>query len=165
MGWFNLQPVNDIDRGREAMVYFHNRMVSYSNYSLTADQLIDLVAKGNAGIFLDAFGFAINSIEMSDSKVQESMANLAIHTNGKIPIQSEFFRALSVRVSNLTFMDYVGGAPEIAGGMAMDVVKGAQAVGDAVIDTGKSLLVIGPLLAVAAIVFIGYAKTRQYAGR
>lgn len=160
------QPSNDIDTGRSALAYFHNAMVSmYSSYRLTLTQVTAEVSKNKPEIFLTDLGFAINTIELSDSGVKDAMENLAKFSGGSIPGQAQFFQALSNRKANLTFGDYVGGAPEIAAGMATDVVKGAQQVGDAVLDTGKSLLVIGPILAVAAIVFIGYAKTRQVAGR
>ena len=68
-------------------------------------------------------------------------------------------------MSNPTFIDYVGATPEVALESAKDLAKGAQAVGNAVIDTGKTLLQFGPILIVVAVVFIGYAYTRRIAGR
>lgn len=164
---FFTSPENDIDRGREAMMYFHNQMSTYAKYKgTTLNQMIDVVSKGKPDIFLDAFGFAINANEMRDAQVKDAMVALAQRSSGVIPPnQSQFFNALTARIQAITVTDTFFASPEIAKGMAGDVITGAKEIGDAVIDTGKSLLVIGPILIVAAIVFIGYSRTRQYAGR
>ncbi len=162
MSFFNFQPQTDIDRGREAIKYFHNASVYYPAYGLTMDTLITRVAPGSEEIFLDSLGFAISSIELSTGALESAMESLATQAQGNIPKQAAFFRALSDQAQNFGVMDWM---PYVAKESAKDVLKGAQAVGDAVIDTGKSLLVIGPLLVVMAVVFIGYAKTRAYAGR
>lgn len=161
MSWFNFQPMNDVDRGREALKYYHNESVKYPNYGLTFDQLIQRF--GGFDI-VEGLGLAINSSEMSDSHVQEAMENLANQAKGRMPSSfSVFFKALSDREGNLTFTDWVGGLPEISKNIASDIGKGAVEVGNAVLDTGKSLLVIGPLLIVAAVVFIGYSKVKRLA--
>lgn len=163
MGWFSTQPANDIDKARLALSYFHNNSVAFKpKYSYTLESLI---TKLGGTMFLEDFGFAINTIGMSVSDVEDAMDALANKSQGNIPTKTSFFQALSNRVSNPTFMDYVGATPKIAGDTALTVVKGAAEVGNAVLDTGKSLLVIGPLLIVAAVVFIGYSRVRQIAGR
>lgn len=170
IGWFSSQPVNDFDKARGAMIAFHNYSLTNfpGTYKETLDSLILKVAGGTDAkrtAFLEGFGFAINQIGMSVSQSDDAMISLAYTSQGKIPKQNEFFRALSERVSNPTFMDYVGATPQVALDTGKDVVMGFKEVGDAVLDTGKSLLVIGPLLIVAAVVFIGYSRTRQFAGR
>jgi hypothetical protein len=162
VSFFNFQPVNDIDRGREAVTYFHNASVGKGQYSETLDSLINIVSKGTPDIFLDSFGFAISSIELSTSNVEAAMENLASHAAGQIPRQEAFFSALSNQAQDFGIADWL---PYVAKESAKDVVHGAAEVGNAVIDTGRSLLVIAPLAIVAAVLFIGYAKTRQIAGR
>lgn len=165
MSLFSTQPVNDVDKARLAMIDFHNQaMAFYPKYSLTLDALIDVVGGKNPPVFMESFGFAINSIGMSRGQVEDAMESLAVQAQGGVPRYEEFFKALSERVSNPTLMDYVKVTPQVAGETAVDVAKGFQEVGNAVIDTGKSLLVIGPLLIVAAIVFIGYRRTKMFAG-
>ena len=161
MSWFNFQPLNDIDRGREALKYYHNESVKFPNYGLTFDELITRFGGSN---FLEGMGLVINSGEMSDSHVQEAMENLANQGQGRMPGNfSIFYKALSDREANLTVRDWVGGIPEISKNIASDIGKGAVQIGNAVIDTGKSLLVVGPLLIVAAVIFIGYSKVKRLA--
>lgn len=157
--------MQDVDRGREALTYFHNRSMGYVGYSETLDTLINKVGGRQPMIFLDGLGFAISSIGMGSSKVKQAMVSLADQGQGRIPANNSlFFKALSDRATNLTTSDWIGGLPEIAGDTAMDALKGFQAIGDAVLDFGKSLLTVGPILVLAAVVFIGYKKTRKLAG-
>lgn len=170
MSWFSSQPVNDFDKARGAMIAFHNYSITNfpGVYKESLDSLIMKVSGGTDSrrtAFLEGFGFAINQIGMSISQSDDAMEMLAYDSQGQIPKKENFFRALSERVSNPTFMDYVGATPKVALETGKDVVMGFKEVGDAVLDTGKSLLVIGPLLIVAAVVFIGYSRTRQFAGR
>lgn len=157
-------PVNDIDRGRAALKYFHNRSCAYSPYKETLDSLISKVGGKRPEFFLEGLGMAINTIGMSDSQVRDAMTNLAEVSHGQVPQNSVFYKALSNRVSSLTTGDWIKGLPEIAGNTALDAAKGFEAVGNAVLDVGKSLLTVGPLLVVVAIIFIGYQRTRKFAG-
>lgn len=165
MGWFSTQPANDIDKGRLALSFFHNDSIGLGQYRDTLESLISKVGGKNPTAWLEDFGFAINTLEMSTGQVQDAMEDLANASQGKIPTPTVFFQALSKRISNPTFGDYVGATPKIAADSALTVVKGAAEVGNAVLDTGKSLLVIGPIVAVGAILFIVYARTRSIAGR
>jgi len=165
MGWFSTQPTNDIEKARLALSFFHNYSVGFPGYNYTLDSLIEKIGGKYPTMFLEDYGFAINTIGMSVGQTQQALEALADTSQGKIPTKTAFFQALSARVSNPTFMDYVGATPKVALESAGDVVMGFKEVGDAVLDTGKSLLVIGPLLIVAAVVFIGYSRTRQIAGR
>lgn len=165
MSFFNFQPMNDIDRGREALKYFHNSSVGYSNYGLGFDEMLTRVSKGRPDIFLEGVGLAINSIGMSDSHVRDSMEGLAKQAQGRLPANnSVFYKALSDREGTLTFTDWVKVTPQAAANTALDLAKGAQQVGDAVLDAGKSLLTIGPLLVVGAVIFIVVMRSKQLAG-
>lgn len=160
------QPMNDIDQGRVAIKYFHNRSARYATYKESMDSLILKVGGKRPEFFLEGIGLTINSIGMSESKVKQAMESLANAGQGRIPANPSLFnKALSDRATNLTTGDWIGGLPEIAGQTAVDLAKGAQAVGDAVLDVGKSLLSVGPLLIVVAVIFIGYKRVRMVAGK
>lgn len=167
MSLFSTQPANDFDKARLALSYFHNASIGLPYYpkGLTLDSLEEMVGGKFPTIFLESFGFAINTIGMSTGQVQDAMEDLANVCQGKIPTQTTFIQALSKRISNPTFGDYIKATPAIAGQTALTAVGGLKDIGDAVIDTGKSLLVVGPLVAVGAILFIVYARTRTFAGR
>lgn len=155
--------MSDIDRGREALKYFHNESTRYPEYQESLDSLTSKVGGKYPLVFLDGLGFA--SAEMRTGQVQDAMVSLARQGQGRIPSNNSlFFKALSDRATNLTTADWIGGLPEIAGNTALDAAKGFQQVGNAVLDLGKSFKTLGPLLIFAAVIFIGYRKTRKYAG-
>lgn len=166
MSFFNFQPQNDMDTGREAIKYFHNKMVMLypDQYTISMDFLINKVGGAAPNDFLDALGMAIKAIEMTSSQVEDAMEALADGANGGIPKQTKFFTALKDRAMVLTPGDWVEALPGIAADSAIDIAKGAQKVGDAVIDTGKSLLAIGPILIVGAVIFIVVMRSKQLAG-
>lgn len=168
----NVQPENDVDWGREAVKFFHNRMASnFSNYTISMDELIRRISTYTAGnsqpdIFLDGLGFAISSNNMSESQVQDAMEKLADISGGNIPSNpSVFEKALTDRLQNITAGDWIGAAPTIAAETAATALSGIQAVGDSVIATGKTLTAIAPFLIVGAVIFIVYARARQIGGR
>lgn len=165
MSWFSFQPVNDQDRGQSAFVMFHNDMIGRGSYAESYDTLLQKVAPKHPEIFLEGLGLAINSIDMRDGQVEDAMSALASKSGGRIPDQHSFFDALSNRIGDITFMDWVYESPSIAKDTAIDAVQGVAKIGDSVIATGQTLLMIGPILIVAAVVFIGYSRTRQLAGR
>lgn len=167
MSWFSTQPANDIEKARLGLSFFHNSSIGLGNYNFSLDGLINTIAGGanKTTAFLEDFGFAINTIGMSVSQVQDAMESLANVSQGRIPTRTAFFQSLSSRISNPTFMDYVGVTPKVIGESAVDLAMGAKEIGDAFIDTGKSLLVLGPLAIVVAVGFILYARTRSIAGR
>jgi len=150
--WYT-SPTNDIDLGRKAFNYFHNASLSYPGYKFTVDQALDLLTKNKADIFLESLGFSINQIDMSEGQIRDAMQSLAMQAKGKMPNQTAFFQALSNRVSNLTFTDWVRGAPEIATGIASDAVQGAKAVGDKVISAADFLS--SPIGVVLVLVVVG----------
>ena len=164
--FFSPAPLSDVELGRKAATHFHNESTRYSGYDETLDTMLSKVAGGKSPIFfLEGLGLAVRTIEMTDSQVQQAMKALASTAQGQIPRKELFHRALSDRISNPTAGDYLAATPQIALETAGEIVEGAQAVGDAVLGTGKILLAIAPILIVAGIVFIGYARTRQAAGQ
>lgn len=161
-----MNPQNDIEIGRTAMIYFHNRAALYSGYNITLDQLIDQVGGKRPEIFLDGLGMTILNLEMRDGQIKDAMVSLADTTKGMIPKNNTiFFQALSNRLTNVTVSDWVVASPEIAGNIAKDLGQGAVEIGNTVITTGKGILAIAPVLIIAAGVFIFYSRTRQIAGK
>lgn len=153
----------DIDFGREAMLYFHNRSAFYPGYSISFDELLRGIAGSDskANIFLDGLGLAIRSIGLSTSKIKSSMENLADSGQGRIPSnQNVFFRALSDEAQNI---NWVAAAPEMALGVAKDVAKGVAAGGESVITTLKSLNVVLPLVIVGGVIFVLVQKFKKAA--
>lgn len=164
MSWFNFQPENDIDRARQAMVYFHNESLKYPNYTLNFEELLLAVGKQHQDIFLDGFGFAINANDMSDSKLKMAMEALAHKTKGNIPASnSTFFTALSDAKMQLTPLDYIAATPEVLFESAKDIGKGVVEFGDTTITTLKSLNAVIPILVLGGVIFIFVSKVRKVA--
>lgn len=147
----------DADLGREAVTYFHNYSLSVgAGYSETFESLLSKVFGSQPDIYLDGLGGAIREIGMNTSQVHDAMAALAVTSNGQIPRKELFFSALSNRISNPTASDFIGAAPEILGGMAMDTAKGFQVLGDSLITLGGSLASVGPLIILAGVCLLVY---------
>lgn len=163
MDLFNA-PVNDMGIGREALIKFHNASTAYPDYAgISFDQMLKAVSRNHPDIFLDGLGGAIREIGMRDSKVSDAMVTLASQAKGKMPNQNAFFSALSQSAQNLTFTDYMLESPTIVKNIAVDLGEGAKQIGDAVIDTGKSLTTILPLVIVGAVIFVIVMKSKKYA--
>lgn len=153
----------NIARSREALSYFHNQASQYSGYNLTFNQLLDRVGGGGAktSIFLDGFGFTIEQVGLSTSKLKTAMENLADDGHGQLPeLQSSWFSALS---SEAQHINWVAAIPEIAVGVAGDVAKGFAEGGESVIGVLKSMNVIIPILVIGGFVFIAVMKIKKEA--
>jgi hypothetical protein len=106
-------PDIQIQKGREAMVYFHNDSVVYPNYNLTLDALIHQVSKGKDSIFLEGFGFAIEQLNtdgfFSGNVVKNAMEKFARRAQGRVPDNmSAFFNALSNEATQVNWVDATG---------------------------------------------------------
>lgn len=156
---------SDVDRGREALTEFHNYSVGFSSYDLTYNELLQVVGGKHPDIFLDGLGLAIREIGMTTSQVKEAMRALADKAQGKIPPnQSAFFMALSNRIQNISTSDWLLATPQLLLESGKDIAMGFKQVGEAVLDTGKSFLVIGPLLIVAGVVYFGFLYSKKRLG-
>lgn len=163
-------PTNTIEVGREAMKYFHNENSKFENYSMPFDQLLSTVAgRGGSdqqvGIFLDSIGSAINSIReggflRGGGDVKSAMENLANKSQGQVPTQASFFKALSDQAAQPSFIDAVSA---VSIGTANEIGKGAVAVGNSVIESGKLLATFLPVLLLGAVAFIIYKNAKRAA--
>lgn len=153
-------PTNDIDIGRASLIAFHNESTKFSNYPYTFNQMIDIASKGKSSIFLDGFGMAVRETGIRESKLDDLMIDLARRSKGQVPTMNTFFSTLGSGASTLSFSDYLLESPTIVKNVASDVVKGTVEIGNAVIDTGKSLTVILPILLIGGLIFFVYNKTK-----
>lgn len=157
-----MNPTEAIQRGRQAMIFFHNRASKYSGYSLTIDQLIaTLGTEKQVPIYLANFGDYIIENEMSESGVRAAMENLADAGQGKVPHQTSIFNALGGQVAAINWLDLT---KTVAVETAKQVAQGAQAVGETVIATASSLNTLLPILVVGAVIFIVVMRSKQAAG-
>lgn len=156
-------PTNDIDIGRTSLIAFHNESLKFPVYNLKFDDMIKIASNGKSSIFLDGFGMAVREIGIRESKVDDIMIDLARKSQGRIPSMSSFFSALGTGASTLSFSDYLLEAPVIAKDIAVDIGKGAVEVGNAVIDTGKTLTQFLPLVIAGSVIFIVIMKAKSLA--
>lgn len=154
--------IQAIETGREALQHFYNASKKYTNFNYEFDQMLEIIAGSPKAVqfFLDGVGTAIIEIQKDDfltgNRVKTAMTKLADVSKGQLPAKAYFFSALSTEASNVTFVQAL---PNVIKGTAEELVKGAQSVGDSIIDTGKILTLIFPFVAVAAVLFIVRAKT------
>lgn len=157
---------NDLDKGNEAFVYFHNKSIGYPIYKYTKDEALIKIAGSQKSVssFLDGLGFTVSQIQssgfLSGNKVKNAMENLAIQSGGRLPNRNSFFSALSGEAQNFTFLE---AAPSVISGTASEIIKGTQAVGDSVLTTLKSLNVLFPIVFVAGVLYIVFEKTKKLA--
>ncbi len=153
----------DIARGRSALVAFHNQALSYpQNYKMTLQQLVDELQRRSRGVFLEGFGFAIHSAELSDAVVNRAMVELATQGQGRLPLfHTSFFSALNNSAQRFSFSDAFSAT---AKGTVEDLGRGIQAVGDTTISTLKNaqgLVVLLPLLGFAGLAFYIYLVAKK----
>lgn len=158
--------MESIEKGREALLYFYNASKKFSNFNYSFDRMLEVVSGSPKAVqfFLDGMGTAIIEIQkddfLADSKVKKAMENLANLSKGNLPNKSYFFSALSQEAQNVTFIEAI---PTVVIGSAAEIVNGAQAVGDALIDTGKIVTKIFPFVTIIALLFILKEKTKKVA--
>lgn len=158
-------PDTQIAKGREAIMYFHNASLTYSNYNLTLDALIDQVSKGKPSIFLEGFGFAIEQLNtdgfFSGNLVRNSMEKFAARAQGRVPDNmSAFFNALSNEATQVNWVDATG---YVAKDVAVQVGDGLVQVGETVTTTLQGLGLVLPFLVIGAVVFIVVNKSKKLA--
>ena len=158
-------PDTQIAKGREAMIYFHNDSVAYSNYKLTLDGLIDQISNGHPAIFLESFGFAIESLNtdgfFGGGRVKDAMESFAARAQGRVPdSQTAFFTALSDEAGQV---DWVVATGYVAKASAVKIGEGFVEVGKTVSTTLSSIGLVLPFLAVGALIFIVVEKSKRLA--
>lgn len=156
---------NDIKRAKDALTFFHNKALSYSdNYNFQAGELFSFLNDRQNGQFLEGFGFAINAGDVSETKVKNAMENLADQGQGRLPMtNAAFFRALSDEAVKTSFID---AAKSVASDSASDIGVGLKRVGDTVIETAKNaggIVTMLPFLALLVGGYFVYLKVKRFA--
>lgn len=145
--------------GREALKYFHNKALGYSNYDLNFDQLIAKVGGKIPLKFLEIFGDTILNVELSTSKLKNAMESLADAGQGRLPqYQTAWFQALSNEAMNYSWVD---AASFVSKETAKDIVKGAQVAGDSILTTLKGLGFVLPFIVIGGLIFFTYNKVKR----
>lgn len=134
--------MTDIERGRQAVTYFHNASLGFSEYGgRSLSDLLALYGK-KADIYLEGIGLAIHVNGLSDSKVKTAMIALANNSRGRIPKDHQaFIAALGNEAAKVSYLDL---SATVAKDVVVSVAEGAQAVGDNVIGTLKILNFVWP---------------------
>lgn len=155
---------DQIKKGNDALKIFHNASLGFSNYTVEYEELLTIVSKNKPSIFLEGFGFAIESLNddgwFGNGRVKNAMEDLAARSAGKIPAQDSFFSSLSGEAQNISFIDQ---AQFVAQETGKKVLDGAVEVGNIATDTLKSVGMFLPLGILIAVGFILYSKTRKLA--
>lgn len=150
----------NIKRAREALSYFHNKSVSYSNYHITLDELLVKINRdkiGNVQNFLNFYGKAILDSGLLTADIKIIMENLADQGQGRIPSDSNvFFEALIYQVRNINWT-------EVVKDTALDVAEGVQSFGENVSFTLKGLNAIFPFIVIGGLMYIAITRIKKAA--
>jgi hypothetical protein len=146
---------SDMNRGREAVMYFHNASVGRGGYDFqTVDALIQRIGGKDPNIFLDGLGFAINTVRMSSSDLDDAMTALAQKSGGRVPNPNSFFAYISNQSTKISYLDLT---TDVVSHVASETAGGLQKVGESVLFTGNLLVLALPLI-VGYIVFANVRK-------
>lgn len=145
------------DAGFRALKEFHNHSIMRypENYSMSFDELQSRVGK----ITQQSIGFAILANNFDQARVTESMDTLSDKGRGLLPQNKtawfNVIKDVSIKVDFIAAVKYT--VVESAG----DIAEGAAQVGDAVLSTGKILLMVLPVAIPAAVLFVLYRKSKS----
>ncbi len=146
---------DDYERGRAAMVFFHNTMTLLypKKYQVSFQELENIISSRKGGkMFIEGMGTGIIFAEMSEGKVSDAMTALARQSQGQIPAtNSVFTQALINSAQKFNFID---ATKTVAIETGKDVIRASAAIGDAVIDAGKGVTTTISLLKYALPVLV-----------
>lgn len=155
-----------IQRGKEVLAAFHNASLKYPQYTATlADLIANLGTEKQQPIHLQNLGEECETYGLRYGDIEDAMEALAAKYQGKIPpfgSSTAYFQALGGKIGEVSF---AGAAYFVAKETAVTVATGLKEVGDATLETLKTFRVIGPVVIVAAVLFVVYARTKQAAGK
>lgn len=145
------------DRARKALLFFHNKSLSYSGYKITFDQLLTALYKTNASKNLPILDRAILNSELNETEIKKIFEGLAMQGQGRIPKSANtFFDALIGEAGSVSWVD-----------VKVEAIQAVKDVSNVVVDAGQSVLTsfkaltfILPFLVVGVVVYIVYSKTK-----
>lgn len=157
-----MSAVNDIKRGHDALVVFHNASSRYDAYgNMSFDQLLSIMSEKSNGQFLDGFGFAINSAELEDEDVFNSMQRLADAGQGKIPARwTDFFNALKKDPSGFSFEALAFVTKESISDLGDGLVEIGETAKET-LENAKGLVAYLPYLAFAGLGFYIFMRAKR----
>lgn len=147
--------MSDIEIGRKVLKFFWMWHQTYfqGKLKLSFDEFLVRIQPNptKLNILMDGIGGGVKSVEISDSRIDAAMRNMAIQSQGKLPKDGQvFFKFL---INESTKIDWVDATIYVAKESAGDVLKGAQAVGDSLISAGKILNFLLPAIVLGAVFF------------
>jgi len=74
----------DYNKGVETLKYFHNRALFYPKYTLTFEELLNSYGR-KSKFAVESVGLQVNILELSESRAQDAMEELADKGEGGIP--------------------------------------------------------------------------------
>lgn len=153
----------DYIRGLDILKRFFDasKTINSSAVKYSFDEMVKtLEARTGQKAFVEGLGLGVNASGFSNSKIQNAMTSLAKQANGKIPAKNQDFRDHLIDESRkVDFVDVVSAVKFVTVESAKDIAKGAQAVGDSVILTGKLLNYALPVI-VGVVVFFWVKKQK-----
>ena len=134
---------NLVKIGEDCIRLFHNESVTRfpEIYKISFNELLEKIKNRTGGkAFLEGLGLGIQSAEISLTKQNMAMKELAKKAQGKIPAKNQdFFLALSDISQVQTFSDIGSASFEIFKGSVVDVFEGAQKVGDTTLKLAEGI--------------------------
>lgn len=137
--------MNDVQTGEKVLRAFHSYWRTQPNSGgVSYEKMMELLNQRRPGgsFLLEGIGLGVRSAEISDNRIDAAMRKLAADSGGRLPARNQdFFTYLS---NEAVKIDFVDAAIFTAKESAKDIVKGAAAVGDSLIFTGKVVTFILP---------------------
>lgn len=110
-------------------------------------------------IYLDGIGFGVNSVSMSESRIDTAMKNLAQASGGKAPKNPlkifDFLQNEAVKI------DWLDAAVYVTAETAKDIGSGVAEIGDSLLTAGKVLNFLLPALVVIGVLWWVNDKTNN----
>jgi hypothetical protein len=155
--------MNDLELGKKVLKSFYDNARFYfpKQYNFSFEIFLKTYQpdEKKLNIILDGIGGGVRETELSDSKIKDAMAKMALASGGKVPSSyNAFFQYLQGEASKISWVDAAG---FVAKESAIDILKGAQSVGDSLIFTGK---ILNFLLPAIALVFVFYFINKKTEG-
>lgn len=145
--------MNDIELGKIVV----NTFVKYQmrNYFWTLITYNDVLATQKyPDNFLDGLGLQFRIVlENDQSSLDDAMNSLSKASNGKIPSQQSFHAAIRDRAISPTAFQ---AAAAVISGTATELARGAQSLGNNLIDTAKVLNKLLPFIILGGVAFFLY---------
>lgn len=159
--------MNDLETGRKVLkaYYDYSRFYYPTIYKFSFDEFLKKYQPNQKKleIYLDGIGFGVRGSEISQTRINSAMQKMVLNSKGGMPSNAgDFFKYLSNEAVKIS---YIGAIGFVAVESLKDVAKGAAAVGDSLLTTGKILTFIFPVIVLILVFFWVNSKTGGGLGR